>query len=349
MASIVEEAGGLAARGIKVVKAEIGLVSNNPSLIYAHEYFEGIHHPSVVKGEGWLIHSLLANFQVNSTDYQPPPSLDGYFYVLDYKNAKPVISIFEDNVVAIGPWSEAEMETVDKRYTLLGNQGLLFRFILTTLERKYGIYNFHACALYNEETNEMLLALGERGSGKSALLLNALDKGLFKLFATEIAHVTLTGDGVTFYKGTMRNNVRAGHLLYDFPRVAEKLGLKLSELQDSWGTKIQVNLKEYEAKPDVVVNPEITLVIPRIEEYNEMCQYHYVRDMRRVKRLLMENLCDKITSLTLIYETVPVGSLDNLNLTRKRLEFVEKFIDMGKIRKVVSIFAGPRNCFEGWL
>lgn len=349
MASVVEKTEGGVARGMRVVKAKIGLVSNNPKLIYAPEYFEGVRHPNMVMGEGWFICSQLANFQVTPTDYKPPPGLDGYFYIFDHKGVEPSILIDEDKIVSVGDWSMLEEKAMDKRYTLLGNQGLLFRFILTTLERKHGIYNFHACALYNEESNEMLFALGERGSGKSALLLSALDKGLFKLFATEIVHVKITGGDITFYRGTPRNNVRAGHLLYDFPKIAEKIGVKLSELQDPWGTKIQINLESYGAKSHVVINPKVTLIIPRIEEYNKTCQYSYIKDMRKVKRLLMENICDKITSLALIYETIPIGSLDDPTLMRKRLAFVKKFTDEERIEKVVSLFASPHNCFEGWL
>lgn len=348
MTSVPNNKASLKTRGIRVAKAEIGLISNNLSLITAPEYFEGSPHPSVIKGEGWLIHSQWANFQVHTADYQPPPNLDGYFYILDYKNVEPTISISEDKVVAIGNWSALEENTADKRYTLLGNQGLLFRFILTILERKHGIYNLHASALYNEESDELLIALGERGSGKSALMLSALDKGLFKLFATEILHVGMNSEGITFYKGTTRNNVRVGHLLYDFPGIAAKIGVKFAELQDPWGTKVQVNLKYYEAKPDILINPKVTLVIPRIEEYNEKCQYHFIKSKHTIKRILMENICDKIGSLTLLYETIPVN-LDDPILIKKRLAFIGKLVDKEIIERAVSIFASPRNCFEGWL
>jgi len=349
MASEAGENGDLATRGIQIVKAKIGLLSNIRSLIYAPEYFEGVHHPSVIKGEGWYIHSQSANFQLKSTNYRSPPDLDGYFYVLNCDVWDAHISWGEDYIVAIGKWPVLEDETVDKRYTLLGNEGLLSKFILTILERKYGIYNFHASALYDEESDELLLVLGEKGSGKSSLMFSVLDKGLFKLFATEVVHAEITGDDVIFYKGAMRDNVRVGHLLYDFPGIAENIGVKFSELQDPWGTKVQVNLKKYEAKPDVITNPKVNLVIPRIEEYNKTCQYHFIKNMRRVKHILMENLSDKITSLTLIYETVPIGSIDNLTSRRRRLTFLDRFINKGVIKKVVSIFASPRNCLEGWL
>jgi hypothetical protein len=343
------EVQGLAIRGIEVAKANICLISNNSLLIYAPEYFEGVRHPSLTGGEGWLICSQMANFQIRPIDYRSINRMDGCFYIFDYKGVKPSISIVEDGIIALGNWSKLEKETVDKRYTLLGNQGLLFRYVLTILEKKYNIYNFHACALYNEESNEMLLALGEKGSGKSALLLSALDKGLYDLFASEIVHVKITDEGIAFYKGSLRNNVRAGHLLYDFPGITEKLGLEFSELKDPWRTKVQISLKKYEAKPNVVVNPKINVILPRIEEYNKVCQFHYIKDMRIIKSLLMENLSDKIRSLALIYETVPVDSLDSPDLIRRRLAFVEKFMEEKSIIKVVSVFASPQNCLEGWI
>jgi len=339
----------LATRAIRVIKAEVGLASNNRSLIHDPEYFEGAPHPVMMAGEGYLIQGQWANFQLHPADYRPPPSLDGYFTILDYGDAKPHVSISGDTVTAVGDWSKLEATTSDKRYSLLGNQGLLFRFILTLLERRHGVYNFHACALYHEDEDRMLVALGERGSGKSALMLAALDRGLFKLFGTEIVHVAVTDEGVTFYKGTLRNNARVGHLIYDFPRVADAIGVKFSKLEDPWGTKVQVNLERYGTKSDVIVDPEIIFVIPRIEEDSRVCRFGEIRERRRVVRPLLENLCDKITSLALIYENVPVGSLDDPYLMRRRLEFVEKLMSKGRNIRTLSLFASPHNCLEGWL
>ncbi|MFQ6077071.1 MAG: hypothetical protein ACE5Z5_13240 [Candidatus Bathyarchaeia archaeon] len=340
--------GNLSARAIQVVKARIGLISNNHSLIHNPEYFEGIPHPAVVSGNGYHIQAQMANFQINPIEYLPPPSLDGYFYIFDYKGVEPHVIVTEDRVTTVGDWSSLERTTRDIRYSLLANQGLLFRFILTVLEREYGIYNFHACALYDEGENRMVVALGERGSGKSALMLAALDRGLFKLFGTEIVHIGITNKGVTFYKGTLRNNVRAGHLIYDFPKIAEEIGVKFAELDDPWGTKVGVDLHRYGAESDVVVDPEIVFVIPRIEEESTACRFSEA-DKRKSVRTLMENLCDKITTLAVMYESVPIGSLDTPWLMRRRLKFVERLMNEGRVTEVVSLFAGPKNCLEGWL
>jgi len=339
----------LVGRGLRVAEAEIGIVSNNPSLIYTPEYFEGLPHPAVVEGKGWLIQSQTANFKIKDVEYRPPPEMDSYFYILDYRGVEPYVSIGEREVMAVGDWSAMEREVSDRRYTLLGNQGLLFRYILVTLERRHGIYNFHACALYDEEKNLMLFALGERGSGKSALLLSALDKGIFKLFATEIVHVGIKDGDIIFYKGTVRNNVRAGHLIYDFPKISEKIGVKFSELKDPWGTKIQVDLSSFQVEREVIINPRIIIVIPRIEEYNKICQYSLIKDYRKLKRILVENVSDKIVTFTSMYEVIPIGALDDLKMRRKRIEFMDRFIKMANIEKVVSLFASPKNCLEGWL
>lgn len=334
-------------RAIEIVKAKIGLISNKSSIIYNKEYFEGVKHPIIEEGEGWQIHSLQANFQIKDIEYHPQ-KLDAYFHVYNYENIEPIISIKENEVIAIGDWLTLENKASDKRFSLFGNLGLLFRFALKILENKYGIFNLHACALYDEKENKMLLALGERGSGKTALLLSAITRSDFKIFATEIVPITLKND-VIFYKGTLRNNVRIGNLLYDFPEVLKDLKLKFKEVDDPWGTKIQINLEKYAVKEDFITNPEIIIVIPRIEEYNQKCQYNYIKDYRKLKRIILDNISDRIRSLSIIYDEVPIGEVDRYELIEKRANFVENFLNKAKILKALTLFAGPKNCLEEWL
>lgn len=336
-------------RGLKVARATIGIFSNNPEFVFNREYFEGVKHPNVLEGEGWLMQSQWANFNLEFVNPDETVYYDGSFTVLDVDVSTPSIFIDKDAVVAIGKWSSLERQALDKRYTLLGNQGPLFRFILTVLERKHGIYSFHASGLYSEEKNELVIALGERGSGKSALMLSALEKGLYKLLAGEILHVEISGNDIIFYRGSPRNNVRAGHLIFDFPALMGKIGLKLSNLADPWGTKIQVNLEKYMTKSSQVVNPQIILVIPRIEEQNEYYRFNYIENKNKLKRVLIENISDKIRTLSLIYDSIPVNSLDDPELLIKRYEFVKKFIEKANIKKALSLYAGPHNCFNGWL
>ncbi len=334
-------------RKLKIVKLKLALISNNHELIFSPEYFEGLKHPAVIEGEGWHIRSMLANFKIE--DFQSDLPIDGYFYIFDLSGISPTISVNKEKVFAVGEWSKLEAEALDKRYSLLGNQGLLFRYILTLLERKYGIYNLHACALYNEASNNLILALGERGSGKSALLLALLNEGRFKLFASEIVHIGLEDGKVKFYKGTLRNNVRVGHLLEDFPEIAENIGVKFGSLDDPWGTKIQLDFGMYGVEKDEIVDPKVTLILPRIEEYNKLSLAKEITDTRRIKRALVENLSDKINSLPLIYEKVPIGSLDDAHLLSNRVKFVDNLLKCWRLERALSLFASPKNCLEGWL
>lgn len=341
-----ESSESLTGIGLRVCGVTVGLLSNAKELITSPEYFGGIPHPAVVEGKGWNIGCQEANFKVERIKYEPPPTMNGYFYIFNYKDVIPSLHISEDSVIAIGDWLKLEAEAFDRRYSLLGNQGVLFRYFLTVLERK-GIYNFHACGLVDKDTKRAYLILGERGSGKSAVLLAALESGRYLSFGTEIIHAGFENDKLIFYRGCMRNNVRVGHLLYDFPKLAEKIGIRFAKLNDPWGTKVQIDLSPFSIPQEKIIDPELIIVIPRIEEELSKPQITYMDKPGKVKRHLLENISDKIVSLALIYERIPVGSLDNPYLLRSRMEFVDRLIEKGRIVKIVNLFASPHNCLEG--
>jgi len=334
--------------GIKVLSATVGLFSNNKNLITDPEYFGGVPHPALTRGQGWFIRSQEANLNIETIALKPHRELDGSFCIFDYKGTPPSLDFGGDMVTAVGDWSALEEETLDRRYSLLGNQGVLFRYILTVLERK-GIFNFHACGLCDRETGMTYLVLGERGSGKSALLLAALDSGRYLAFGTEIVHAGIEAGDLVFYTGCLRNNVRVGHMLYDFPGLAEKIGVEFTEVEDPWRTKVQLDFGAFSIPQEKIVDPELVLVIPRIEEELSRPRIHRagINEHEKVKRTLLENLSDKIVSMVLAYERIPVGSLDRPRLLRNRKEFIDDLMETGRIVSIVDLFANPRNCLEG--
>ena len=339
---------GMYGVGLSVLRATIGLSSNNAGLISAPEYFGGEPHPLIARGEGWHIRCQEANCVVEQVDFEPPPALDGYFIIVDRGGAEPSLEIGEDLVTAVGDWSALEAAALDRRYSLLGNQGVLFRYLLTVLERK-GVYNFHACGLLERETGTVHLVLGERGSGKSALLLAALESGRYLSFGTEIVHAGIEEGNLVFYRGSLRNNVRIGHLLYDFPGLARAIGVTFGEVEDPWGTKVQLDFGRFAIPEEKLTAPEVVVVIPRIEERLEEAHLAEIPagQLPRIKRNLLENLTDKIAGMALAYETVPVGSLDSPDLLRRRKAFVDFMVDGKHIVRAVNLFAGTANCLEG--
>jgi hypothetical protein len=343
-----KESENLLGIGLRVQKATIGLSSNNHELIQAPEYFGGAPHPAMSRGAGWLIRSQEANCQVERIDYQPAPELDGYFTILDRPGDPPSIDFTERLVTATGDWSALEEATLDRRYSLLGNQGVLFRYMLTVLERK-GVFNFHACGLQDRDSGTPYLILGERGSGKSALMLAALDSGRYQAFGTEIVHAGIEAGQLVFFRGCLRNNARVGHLLYDFPGLAEQIGVGFKDLDDPWGTKVQLDFGSFATPEAMIPSKGLVIVVPRIEEELSRAYVTPVRpeQLPKLKRTLLENLSDKIVSMALAYETLPVGSLDTAERLVKRKEFVDFVLENGNIVRAVNLFAGAKNCLEG--
>ena len=333
---------------LNVAGISTGLFSNNLDLISSKEYFGGTAHPAVTEGMGWQIHSQEANFQIATSALQDDADLKGSFSILDKKNAEPAIEIREERVTACGDWSRLEEVATDRRYSLLGNQGVLFRYLLTVLER-CGIFSFHACGLLEKESGTTCLVLGERGSGKSALLLAALASGRYLSFGTEIVHAGLDENGLCFYRSSLRNNVRLGHMIHDFPRLTEEIGVSFSDIDDPWNTKVQLDFSQFSVKEDKISGRQTILVIPRIEEEVSQPMTNRIEgaDLTRLKRNLVENISDKICSLALIYETVPVGTLDNPGLMEHRISFVDDILRSGNIVAANTVFASPLNCLEG--
>ncbi len=345
---VESSASGPAERGLRVVKATVGLLSNDSGLINAPEYFGGLPHPVVARGRGWQIRAQEANLRIEEAAYAPPPALDGYFEIAQRPGERPRLEITPDRVTATGDWAALEEGALDRRYSLLGNQGVFFRYLLTVLERR-GVYNFHACGLLEKATGRVCLVLGERGSGKSALLLAALASGRFLTFGTEIVHSGFEEDRFVFYRGSLRNNVRLGHLLHDFPALLGPLEVAFHEVSTPWSTKVQLDFSAFAVPQDVLVDPELTIVIPRIEERLESPQIEPVpdREWDRIKRGLVENLGDKIGSMALAYETLPVGSLDRPEWLAARIGFVDRLLSTARIHRAVNLFASPLNCLEG--
>ena len=59
------------------------------------------------------------------------------------------------------------------QFSLFGNKGIVQKYILHILEVKYHRIVFHGCALINKD-NEIIIGLGQSGSGKSVLINVAL-------------------------------------------------------------------------------------------------------------------------------------------------------------------------------
>lgn len=319
-------------RAVKLLDARIGIVSNNKELMYNKRYFESAE-----------VESQLTN--IHKFEDVPYEDLDAEFVVIDDPQTKPSISIGDRTCFCTGDFTRMEKECKDIRYSVFGNLGLFFRYSLAVLERYHGIYSFHASSMYIPSSNTVLLVVGGAGAGKTVYLLKGVIND-WKFLSTEMTHLKVEKDGYKLYKGALYDNVRVGSLVYDFPEAIDKLGVTIPKVDNIWGSKIVIDLHHLEAD-DVYTNPAVQVINVRIESDRQSADVSVMKEKDKIVWHLYKNASEKLAPPWLMYEKVPVGSCDDDNIARARLETMQRFVSEGDLRPVKSIFSGIKDCLEG--
>jgi hypothetical protein len=322
-------------RAIRILGIRYGLGSNNAALVHNPEFWE--------EGE---IQSQITNWcEIEPVPYGP--DLDAYAHFFDDPALPFAIEAGVRDLSVQGDLARLEREGRDKRWFLLGNIGLWFRWALTVQER-HGIYSLHASSIYKPDDDELLVIVGKAGAGKTVYLLESVLRG-YQVFSTEMTFFRVEPERVVFYRGALMDNIRVGSFVYDFPQAAERLGLTLPETDDPWETKISVPMHSVTTAQAELVNPQISFLFPRIETGVAHAQVHEVKSPRTLVRVLFDSLSEKIGSTTLICEELPVTGLDSPSLAHARWETVRRLVAAPhwQIKQAKSILAGPKSCMEG--
>jgi len=320
-------------RAVKIVEARIGLVSNNEKLITEPRYFEGQVMESLLTD----IHSI-----------EPIPfsdDLDSYLVVIDDPYIHPQVKVTDKVLTASGDFTRYEKECSDNRYSLFGNLGLFFKYLLVTLERVHGIYSFHASSMFSPSRNTLLLVVGGAGAGKTVFLLKGLEDD-WAIFSTEMTHFRFTDKGYEFYMGSLYDNIRLGNLIYDFPGAKDKLQVDIPNVADVWGHKIAIDMRHIAAQPRYL-NPRVTVVDARIESGRDKPIVKTVTRKEKIVKILFDNATEKLGPTLVFYDVIPVESFDTPELMRRRLQTMQRFVVEGNLNPVKSILAGAKNCMEG--
>lgn len=319
-------------RAVKIVEATIGVISNNEKLIYEPRYFEE-----------QVMESLLTD--IHSIEPIPFSNvLDAYFVVIDDPQVQPEVKVTEKVLTATGDFTRYEKECSDNRYSLFGNLGLFFKFLLVTLERYHNIYSFHASSMFSPSRDTLLLVVGGAGAGKTVFLLKGLEYD-WRIFSTEMTHFRFTDQGYEFYMGSLYDNIRLGTLIYDFPRANQKLKIEIPNVADVWGQKIAIDMSHIAAEQRYR-NPRVTVVDAKIESNREQPICKTVTRKEKIVKILFDNATEKLGPTLVFYDQIPVQSLDTPDLARRRLEVMNRFVSEVKLNPVKSVLAGARNCME---
>jgi hypothetical protein len=320
-------------RAVQIVQARIGIISNNEKLVTEPRYFEA-----------QVMESLLTNIH----SIEPIPytdDLDAYFIVLDDPNVRPQVNVTEKVLVATGDFTRHEEECSDNRYSLFGNLGLYFKYLLVTLERYHRIYSFHASSMFSPSRNVLLLVVGGAGAGKTVFLLKGLEDD-WQIFSTEVTHFKFTDQGYVFYMGSLYDNIRLGNLIYDFPQAKERLKVEIPDVADPWGHKIAIDMRNVAAQPRYL-NPSVTIVDARIESGRDTAIVKTISQKERIVKLLFDNATEKFGATFVLYDRVLVESLDTSDLMDRRLGAMYRFVEEVNLNPVKSTLAGAQNCMEG--
>ena len=318
-------------RVIKVLNARIELVSNT-DIIYSPNYFSFTD-----------VESLLSDY-ASVQDLPEDAEVDGTILIVD--EDVPVDMHVQDSfAVARGPFAVMERSMLDKRYTLLGNQGLLYRFIMYILEKKYGIYSFHANALYSEERDELFVVFGGAASGKSPALMAGLCNGL-TVFGTELVHFSV-GDGeYTFYQSSCLDNIRPQSIHDDFPELLTRLTVPSDKGFSSPSSKFLLDMRHLSAPKAVLKSPRLRLIVPRVEAGRDPVIINRVEDQGLVAKMLFDNLAEKIAASFTMYNSMASCGLDTPQLAVRRLKALQALLLAAKSPYVETYLAPARHFLE---
>jgi hypothetical protein len=318
--------------GVRILETRVGIISNRKSLLPAL--------PPLL-----AVSSLHTDFrEVEQIPF--PAEADGSIRLIESPAASPRCRTSGTRAVIEGPLAALARRAPDLRYSLWGNLGFLYRFTLFLLEKRHHIYNLHACALYQPAGHRLFIIAGGPGSGKTVYLLSGLERGL-ALFSTETVHFRREGRHLRWFMGSLVDNVRVGTLRRHFPKF---LGPDMNvSTEEEWRQKKAIDLNSLRWQEDSLVDPELVILFPRVEEACRSFLVHPFSDDRETTQSLFANISEKIAETVLLYDRIPLPGMDRRDLAEARRKACR---DLSRHRTAAfcgAVFSGPRRCWGDFL
>lgn len=176
------------------------------------------------------------------------------------------------------------------QFSLFGNKGIVQKYILHILESKYNRIVFHGCALINKD-NEIIIGLGQSGSGKSVLINVAIQNG-WKLLSTE---QTVIDNNMFIFKGNLFDNVSPLSEKLVSEKLPKAVILHDKKLVEPLGQKIFIDLREYEADNDKIKIDFSKLTIINVNFNGNKKNMNNIEDKDYLLRLFQLSASDKIS------------------------------------------------------
>lgn len=322
---------------LEILKTRLLLQTNEPALLPTIP--PPLEVPSLLTAfhKIILLHSAPAQLPVEGTiEISENPSLSH----LEFQRRN-------DNLFLQGPFLHLGQKCTDRRYTLWGNLGLLYRFTLYLLEKKHQIYSLHACSLYDKEKNQLLIVAGGAGSGKTVFLLSGLAQGL-QLFSTETTHYQLQENKVVWFKGSLIDNVRLTTLEKYFPFfLPSPSGLPASS---AYKSKVALDLSSFQTPFDEVVDlNRVIFIFPHVEEGWPQRKEAPLTNSLEVARRLYANISSKLAESIILYDSLPVVGWEESDLARQRWASLKSLLTTSLAITSLNILSSPADCWGNLL
>ena len=200
------------------------------------------------------------------------------------------VEIKQEGFVINTDISNSVKKDYNHQFSLFGNKGIIQKYILHILEVKYHRIVFHGCALINKD-NEIIIGLGQSGSGKSVLINVALQNG-WKLLSTE---QTIIDENMVIYKGNTYDNVSPLSEKLVSEKLTKAAILYNKKLVEPLGQKIFVDMREYETNKNKIKIDFNKLTIINVNFNGKSKNICNIEDKDYLLRLFQISASDKIS------------------------------------------------------
>jgi len=319
--------------GVQILAATIAIEADSPDILP--------RFPLKVE-----VPSLLTDFR-NVVEIPFSGTSDGRIVIENTRSQSVEYSFSGGTAFFRGPFCALEKKASDIRYSLWGNQGLLYRFALHLLEARHGLFSFHAAGLFDERNRRLYVIAGGAGSGKTVYLLSGIANGL-KLFSTETVHFGFTKKGLTWFMGSLVDNIRLGTLIHDFPRFCPE-GMAGESENEIWRKKIALDLTAHQTARESILKPRVVLIFPHIEKRRSGIVVAGMSDARTSAKAVFDNLSQKIAETVVLYDRLPVPGFDSASLALGRLKASASLVRHKSIERIVSVHSNPAECWGNFL
>jgi hypothetical protein len=90
----------------------------------------------------------------------------------------------------------------------------------------------------------------------------------------------------------------------------------------------------------------VQVVEAKIESGRETPIVKTVTRKEKIAKILFDNATEKLGSTVVLYDKIPMLSLDTPELMERRLRAMTRFVNEATLKPVKSVLAGAKNCME---